>query len=169
MFIQDENIRIFPTIDRTTTDNFTSGTNWLTQYNICSIVNKLCGVNGFIISEQLPADDITPYEFNIQGFIISLKGFKTILNTYANSNHIYAKLKLDTSTSSHISDYKLLESDSIESNQFGGLELTDSISTSDGYTYLHIASKSSDSWVIPEDSKIKFKTDVLRIDDGVLE
>lgn len=87
-YIASNNIRIFPSSERT---GDKAGTNWLTEYNLSSIVNKLLGTKGFVITP----DDDSPIsegkaivEFNIGGYYVSttLEDIKTAIDS-TNDNY----------------------------------------------------------------------------------
>ena len=72
-YIKSSDIRIFPTSNRTESKQM--GTNWLTEYNIASIVNQLTGCNGFVTFpaygkkiENVASDSADEIKFNIGGY-----------------------------------------------------------------------------------------------------
>ena len=78
--IQSNNIRIFPSSGRaTTTQRY--GDNFVTEYNLSSIVNKLLAPysqnnnKGFVITTDPNASG--PFEFNINGYFVSVSGSGT--------------------------------------------------------------------------------------------
>lgn len=72
-YINKNLIRIFPTSERTAENR--AGTNWLTEYNIASIVNQLTGCNGFVTFpaygkkiENVTSKSEEEIKFNIGGY-----------------------------------------------------------------------------------------------------
>lgn len=87
-YINSRDIRIFPTSNRT--DSNQTGTNWLTEYNIASIVNQLTGCNGFVTFpaygkklEHIAPDSAEEIKFNIGGYYFetTVGAIETALNT----------------------------------------------------------------------------------------
>lgn len=71
-YVSQENIRIFPSSSRGVNSGH-FGDNFVTEYNLSSIVNKLLdpNINGFLITTDIKAD---PVEFNIGGYFVSVGG-----------------------------------------------------------------------------------------------
>ena len=87
--LPSSNVRIFPASNRST-ESQQFGTNFVTEYNLSSIINKLMyngevktvkfsfdektieyTVRGFLISDS---EDDNPFEFNIGGYFVSISG-----------------------------------------------------------------------------------------------
>lgn len=66
-FIKSLNIKVFPNTLRNT---FDPSSRLSTEYNLCSIINRLVDQESFIITQNI-ADNI--FQFNIKGYIISIK------------------------------------------------------------------------------------------------
>ena len=83
--VESNQIRIFPSSNRTAGNN---GTNFLTEYNLSSIVNKLlmpyngASSNGFLITTDINDDYI---EFNIGGYFVNVAK-SAIVNAINNSS-----------------------------------------------------------------------------------
>lgn len=75
-YIDGKNLRIFPATIRSASDR--AQDNWLTEFNLSSIINQLVGGNskGFVITES-PADG-SPFEFNIGGYYFKVSDIKNI-------------------------------------------------------------------------------------------
>lgn len=102
-YIVSDNIRIFPTSNRAAGNQ--SGTNWLTEHNIASIINQLVaedgsGKKGFVITENsdLGSWDKTTNNhitFNIEGYYVDT----TIGDIYSalgetENNKVYATITI---------------------------------------------------------------------------
>ena len=93
-YAASDRIRIFPSSSRT--QNGKIGTNWVTEYNLSSIVNKLLGCSGFVITPT-STDTLlgsynpetgdctykitpksTPFEFNINGYFVKIDSVEDI-------------------------------------------------------------------------------------------
>ena len=83
--VESNQIRIFPSSNRTAGNN---GTNFLTEYNLSSIVNKLlmpyngANSNGFLITTDINDNYI---EFNIGGYFVNVAK-SAIVNAINNSS-----------------------------------------------------------------------------------
>ncbi len=174
-YIAENEIRIFPTSERTAKDR--AGTNWLTEYNIASIVNQLTGCNGFVTFpvygkkiENVASDSADEIKFNIGGYYFetTVGAIETALNT-----------PIGSSTTSYI----VFEEDKDE-NRTATIRLADAPSTGDiSYRYLIGKDKGDDTTKgeklpslilydkagnIPRDSRLNLPGLVVKIDDGVL-
>ena len=177
-YVSSENIQIFPIANRGAKDPLGRLT---TEYNLTSILNKLLDVNGFVISWDNNSKNIV---FNLHGYLITAN-LTDIINDF--SDNIYAYIGI-TDYINGANDYekKFLA-------QLGGGDVSSEDTTIDDYgkyngvlfrsddikpsliskSYnLHLLTKVNNEWVIPEDSKIKFRTNEscrsISIDDGIL-
>lgn len=96
--LPSSNVRIFPASNRST-ESQQFGTNFVTEYNLSSIINKLMyngevktvnlglveeyTVRGFLISDS---EDDNPFEFNIGGYFVSISGETQTNNTDDNED-----------------------------------------------------------------------------------
>ena len=135
--VESNQIRIFPSSNRTAGNN---GTNFLTEYNLSSIVNKLlmpyngANNNGFLITTSLnAANDDEDIEFNIGGYFVSVTKSAIVnainnssgeTNTYQNfvsfnvsDNLVNAAIRVNSSTQSTDPSYIcMLGSDNVTSD-----------------------------------------------------
>lgn len=81
-YINGDQLNIFPVSNRTAQPY----DNWLTEFNLSSIINQLVGnQNGFVITEEVRAND--PIEFNIGGYYFRVAQASLIRNAAdGNSN-----------------------------------------------------------------------------------
>ena len=175
-FTGHNNFRIFPNSQTEAGD----GTEFVTEYNISSIVNKLIEEDGFVISSSFPADNGV-FQFNIQGYYIEVKNdvLTSILNELWNRRNNesederriatpfgYFKIEKVSST-----DFKIYAELRIYPDG-QGQESYNSIykhNTSDDANvkitpFWILRTSSGTSWKIPSVSRVKF-----HIDDGELE
>lgn len=83
-YVSQENIRIFPSSSRGVNSGH-FGDNFVTEYNLSSIVNKLLDpkISGFLITTDIKAN---PVEFNIGGYFVSVSGGWQVIVDAANGN-----------------------------------------------------------------------------------
>lgn len=160
-----------------------------TEYNLTSIVNRLIdtdndeGAKGFVITDSI-TNGTNEIEFNIKGYyfkvslseIISMAhtgAWYTVyaiikLNTYVDNVEKYIELSSFEQSSDNLDDIS-----GVFSGKFTGLKFDDSESSGDGEYSLPILELKNEEYIIPEESKLKFKTDAkhrsVYIDDGDLD
>lgn len=104
--VLSNNIRIFPSSNREATTN-QFGTNFVTEYNLSSIVNRLTrpDVDGFLISTDIVDEDGIPTkaEFNIGGYFIEVESWQDVID---------AALETDSSSSTSYQNFVTFSSDS---------------------------------------------------------
>lgn len=71
-YINGNQLNIFPISNRTSKPY----DNWLTEFNLSSIINQLIGNDGFVITEKVTADN--PIEFNIGGYYFKVNPASSI-------------------------------------------------------------------------------------------
>lgn len=196
-YISSNNISVFPTSGRPTHDPWGRLT---TEYNLTSLINTLLNVDGFVITDpggytnvasgvnDAGSNPITQgrFQFNIKGYIFTIFDISTLIEQFSNENAIYANLKIKIEDGSSIAQTAPLNGDndnklvyhmqSIEGGDEGdsyqGVKFT--TAKEEGYISLKILEKNGDNWYIPDESKIKFKTNKsgsqrsVTIDDGEL-
>ena len=182
-YVSSGNIQIFPIANRMIQDPLGRLT---TEYNLTSILNKLLDVDGFVVSWNEPN-----IIFNLHGYLITAN-LENIIGSF--SDNIYASITITdyTSTNTTNNNIKAYEEkflaqlngsdsgDGAQSQYTGVTFSSSSPNQTDGVYYLHLLTESDSnddsndtvSWVIPENSKIKFKTNEyhrsISIDDGIL-
>lgn len=69
-------LRVFPTSTRSGS-NIDIGTNFVTEYNLCNLLNQLLDTTGFVITpEIIQGTDLSEYfELNTEPFMFNVKGF----------------------------------------------------------------------------------------------
>lgn len=174
--VLSNSIRIFPSSGRSSDTN-RYGDNFVTEYNLSSIVNKLLqpGLSGFIISDSTGSDYDGVAEFNIQGYFISVDSWNNIINAatgattggdnYQNfvtfslngTNQIVATIRINSA--GELSYNNLVGSDGVSADS----------SNSDGTPYtLSLLRRNSpgSSWYLDQSSKLRLTN--FAIDDGML-
>lgn len=173
-YIDKDLIRIFPTSERTAEDR--AGTNWLTEYNIASIVNQLTGCNGFVTFpaygkkiENVASDSVDEIKFNIGGYY-----FETTVGAIEKA--------LNAPIGSSTTSYIVFTNE--DGNRKATIKLANAPSTGDiSYRYL-IGKDGGDDTTegeelpsltlydaagnIPQESRLNLPGLVVKVDDGVL-
>lgn len=174
--VLSNSIRIFPSSGRSSDTN-RYGDNFVTEYNLSSIVNKLLqpGLSGFIISDSTGSNYDGVAEFNIHGYFISVDSWNSIINAatgaatggnnYQNfvtfslkgANQIVATIRINSA--GELSYNNLVGSDGVsaDSSNSGGTP----------YTLSLLRRRSTGSnWYLDPSSKLRLTN--FAIDDGVL-
>ena len=151
-YINSSNIEVFPSARR-------GGTNpesrLFAESSVVSIVNKLIDTDGFVISTNLSED---PFEFNIQGYYFKVDSYTSIVSLGSGWTEVYGSVNLTES------DFPEINSDN-NSNKYTGVNFTN---TQPVGKYLKLLEKVNGTWVIPEESKIKFNVAINSIDGGII-
>lgn len=158
-YVSSEEITVFPSTRR-------SGypmSRVMSEANVVGIVNKFLDTDGFVITDFFSTDDGSTLDFNINGYYFSVdtsssSSFNTIISSLSN---VYAHITLETIPST---DYiELIGQD--DNDVFNGLGIDDS-STGGTYT-LKLLEKVGNNFVIPDESKFKFRDESVNfIVDG---
>lgn len=153
-----------------------------------SIKDENNNENNYIKSNDAGSNSITQgrFQFNIKGYIFTIFDINTLITQFSTENAIYANLKIKIEDGSSIAQTAPLNGDndnklvyhmqSIEggdnNGSYQGVTFT-STAKEEGYISLKILEKRSDEkWYIPDESKIKFRTNKsgsqrsVTIDDG---
>lgn len=177
MYLESDNIQIFPTSNRNSA--YQAQARLMTETNIINIVNRLVNKDSFIINHKGKSID-----FNIHGYWIHVPDINQVIisiqKEFPNATSIYAKIKIKTITADTSPEFKIIDGIDEEAADGGqiytGVEFVTTTSSSDNTGtpyYLHLLEKINSSWQIPEDSKVKFTTDAetrsVTIDDGDLD
>lgn len=110
-YVSGKNLRIFPASNRQAEGQ--QNNNWLTEFNISSLVNQFIGKNnGFVITEgewidtegayKINPED--PFEFNIAGYYFRVTKAKDIIDAFADPSTggaSYVKFEIDDTTSTY--------------------------------------------------------------------
>lgn len=185
--VESNSIRIFPSTDRGSNTNAYLD-NFVTEYNLSSIVNKLLkssGVSanterGFLITtDSISADDTI--EFNIAGYFISTTPSAIInsLNGGADTNTYENFVRFSVNGIRVIAEISIINNNATyQYSQIGGqdgVSLSDSESglTGDSVTiytlpifYVSGSEGSYEYVALCEESKLRFTN--INIDDGIL-
>lgn len=183
--VSSNSIRIFPASNRNiNTAHY--GTNFITEYNLSSVVNKLLlpvgNQTGFLISTSTGENLDGVAEFNIGGYYVTVDSWNTVVNaargtgstsgssfenfitfTYegsAESGTVYANAILRASVDNDTSYRFLAGQDGVSYN---AVATTGSGDTS---LKLPLLTYSSGSYSLSKDSRLKFVNFVL--DDGII-
>lgn len=151
--------------------------------------------NNYIVSNDAGSNSITKgrFQFNIKGYIFTIFGVEALIAQFSNEDAVYANLKIRIEEGSSITqtalnnDNKLVyRMQSIDGNDvkvddgindayydYQGVTFTNT-NMGNEYISLKILEKRDNGWYIPDESKIKFKTNKsgsqrsITIDDGEL-
>lgn len=177
MYLESDNIQIFPTSNRNS--DYQAQARLMTETNIINIVNRLVNKDSFIINHKGKSID-----FNIHGYWIHVTDINPVIlsiqQEFPDATSIYAKITINTTQSGTQPEFKIIDGIDKEAADGGqiytGVEFVTTTSSSDNTGtpyYLHLLEKINSSWQIPEDSRVKFTTDAetrsITIDDGDLD
>lgn len=170
-FISSSDINVFPSTRRTYPQEFSA--RLMTEAAIAQIINKLIEVDGFVISETVPltANDI--FEFNIYGYYFQVKNIQSVIESLTGSTSLYATIRINHTNDAFYELYVPTETG--DNPTFQGIKFTDgndnppTDTSTDIYKTLLLLQKSGDTWIIPNESKIKFRISAVgltEIDGG---
>ena len=181
VYISSDKISVFPCGNRS--DAYPNA-KLTTEFNLTNIINKLINVESFVINKEYKTNNIVnDLEFNIKGYYFKLdsSAVTTLVSQFSSSHSIYAIIKI---TDVESGDYSFKELQNIADgsghtldvgSEFQGLKF-DSASSSNTNEYsLKVLEKSGSTWIIPEGSKIRFKSiandnsRLIIVDDGELD
>lgn len=166
MNIASNKIKIFPSARR----NFSGDrfSRLMSESTLVSLINKLVDKDGFVITSEFSSN--SPLEFNIHGYYFRIEsdGISSLLS---NSSNVYATITLSEYTSNKGNAY--LELVCADTNDVcTGVEFSDTAQTGTNKYCLQLLTKENNTWVIPEDSKVKFKGESVipreLIDGGII-
>ena len=173
--INSDNITVFPSTRRAGSKPLSR---LMSEQAWAGIVNKLIDLEGFVISDSSTITDDTPLEFNLFGYYFRILNPVTSLGlgTTFTSGSVYAHIELVTSTASDNLQYEELFGQD-DNGKYTGLVINNSLNYSPQHQgivkTLKVAElSSSNSWVVPDDSKIRFSKDSLDlsvIDGGIIQ
>ena len=178
--LNSDKVFVFPTTTRAPID--AKNGQYITEYNMTSLINRLTNRAAFVISEDV--SDLSNFEFNMYGyyFKIDLSNFD-----FPTGNYIMAAVWIECTDSGMLRLYSDGSPD--DNNMYqclnitgfqGGLGSLHHISTSDFSKGLSPGSRSllelpileltaPNTYQIPSDSKIKFTQASIHMDDGDLD
>ena len=173
--ITSENITVFPSTRRAGSKPLSR---LMSEQALVGLVNKLIDLEGFVISDLETITDDSPLEFNLYGYYFSITNPATSLGlgTSYTSGGVYAHIELVTATADDSLEYQELFGQD-DGGKYTGLVIDNSLNYSPQHQgvvkTLKIAElSSSNSWVVPENSKIRFSKDSLDlsvIDGGIIQ
>lgn len=193
-YASSTNISVFPTVGR---PDYDPQGRLTTEYNLTSLLNNLLGVQGFVITNN--NEDVSnlesDFEFNIKGYIFRIHKIYDIISNFTNTNtdKIYASIELNIidGTSGTNTSNESINNQVVQSIRGEDMEITSNTKKFIGYTgvifdsnppsttttsktyWIQILEKRDGGWYIPDNSKVKFKTENngmrdITIDDGEL-
>ena len=167
MYIQSDNIKVFPTSKRD--DAQDRNARLTSEQNLISIVNRLADKRSFIIGDGLKVknNQITPGACNINGYWFNILNNIDIRNLNATNNQFLCfKITLTKSTLSQSLIFEELQNGDLD-GEYKGLEIVvvDSYKDSEDQNiyYLPIAQYTASGWksVNAVDNKIKYSGNSL--------
>lgn len=169
-YTTSNNVNVFPSTRRIYSQDFSA--RLMTESAISRIINKLVEVDGFVISNTVPTSAGDVFEFNIYGYYFQIKNILSVTAQLSSATKLYATIRINHTDNAFYELYVANEAGS--SSTFNGITFTDTGSTpndtsTDMYKTLLLLEKSGDTWIIPEQSKIKFNRSAIgltEIDGG---
>ena len=194
-YIASNSIHVFPTSKRSDSAGDTYS-RYFTEYAITNIINRLVNEDSFVITQSnsnasFNISALANLEFNIGGYYFNindqaLDGLPDLAGISSSNPYLVATAAIDTdaygcrsliSVSSDGTPTNAMDSLDDESSNFQGINFTSSATyvrssetngniTTYKLTLLHL--ESNGNYTIPLDSKVRFRTPTLTIDDGEL-
>ena len=173
-YLNSENVNVFPSTRRTYSQSAFS-TRLMTESAIARLINKLIDYEGFVISETIN-DDL--FELNLYGYYFQVTKLQEFITSNFNSDtNLYASVIIDPSGSPAYQElYVPAENSSVTT--FQGLIFTNdenpsvTLPTNGFLKTLKIAIKENSTWIIPDESRMKFNlrsVGLIEIDGGIIE
>ena len=178
-YVHSDDIQVFPSAKRVE-HTYVRDARLLSETNLVRLINELTDTDSFVISDDF---DGALFEFNIHGYYFKVKvdalnalGFSQ--GGYLVASIILTKLEED----SEISDFSVLNK-ADEDSMYHGVEFyrsdalpsdgsvqDDIIDGRDSKIYrLAIGEWNGEKWVVPFQSKLKFKSSSIKnIDGGII-
>lgn len=154
----------------------------LSEQSIVEITNKLIETEGFVITPDEDIDYENVYsnslEFNVFGYYFVINPMSSIVSQFNSSLNIYACINMEEVTDDTTYSYVELQGQDVNvgtaeepSYQYQGVYFLDTIPTTgtipDHYLLLCTRDSVNSQWIIPEESRIKFKNTIaLGVDGG---
>lgn len=173
-YLNSENVNVFPSTRRTYSQSAFS-TRLMTESAIARLINKLIDYEGFVISDTI---NNTLFEVNIYGYYFQIVNLSTFISSnFSSDSAIYASIIIDPSgLPSYQELYVPAENSSVTT--FQGLIFTNdgnpsvTLPTNGFLKTLKIAIKENSTWIIPDESRMKFNlrsVGLIEIDGGIIE
>lgn len=150
-YVNSSNIRIFPTSSRSTN----SGTNWVTENNLASILRSILSSNkSFVISDA----GESPFKFVINGYYVEVNGWDDLENNLSNgSNNSCTLINFVKDDKKITAQITIIKNNSDESFQY--LDGGDNKDLVGGGTLIPaepfvLAEYSGDAWKVPDTSRL---------------
>ena len=177
MNINSSSISVFPCANRG--QEYDLYSRLTSEYNLTNIINQLVDTDGFVISYEINGKGTL--SFNIHGYFFNVTDVNSIINgltTEATTEdttveNIYGVITLRTV--SNWTELGKVGAEIVdEDSSFTGIDFVASkpVDVSANTYYLHLLAKNGETWEVPQESKVKFRTEgnshSLIIDDGEL-
>lgn len=172
MNINSSSISVFPCANRG--QEYDLYSRLTSEYNLTNIINQLVDADGFVISYDSSGNTLS---FNIHGYFFNVTDVNSIINGLTTEDttveDIYGVITVRTT----VSNWTELGNVGIELDEnslFTGINFVASEPTdvSVNTYYLRLLTKNGETWEVPQESKVKFRTGgnshSLIIDDGEL-
>ena len=146
-------ITVFPSTKRGSTQR---SARLISEENLVNIINKLVDKDSFVVSTNDGLSSISPFMFNIHGYLFTVSALSNITTSFSSANEIYAYII--TETNDGYTELKGQDADS----QYNGVNFVSAISdfpaigATEHLYSLQILQKVSGSWVIPNASMVKY-------------
>ena len=175
--INSDNIVVFPTSHRGAKQR---SARLISESNLIGLANRLLDKDSFVISDSIVSSE--PFEFNIHGYYFKITSGTAMTNLASSigGNDIWATIELETTTTATLDTFVELKGSDEEVSggyEYGGVVFSDenlvlpTDTTNTTKFSLKILTKSGSTYVVPSDSKIKYKAskvfgDITTIDGG---
>lgn len=184
-YLESNNIMVFPSTTREA--SIASNGQYLTEYNLTNIINRLTDRAAFVISNSFNSSSNQDFEFNIYGYYFSIP--QTALNDlikenigtyviasikiYLESNHMITILGTDTDNSYEGLNIEFVSTLSDVKNLYASpndifKELLNSTENNPVIVSLPLFYYDGANASIPWQSKVAFNSGHIHIDDGEL-
>lgn len=162
MYLSSDKIKVFPSARRSDSVN-DPFSRLMSESTIASIINKLIDTEGFVITNTYTPNG--QLEFNIHGYYFNITNSTEIMTTYsgaADDTVLFASIILSVFSSPNDSNLKFEELKNYDNGSvYEGLIVNTTVptpATGEKVFKLAILKKVNGSWVIPQESQIKFYT-----------
>ena len=171
--IQSDNVQVFPSTRRS---NYQVSARLMSESSFANIVNRLIDTEGFVITSdedvaasQASSPTTTVFEFNIHGYYFKISDVPELFNEFSSATSVYAAITLDVPSVDSIY-YELQGQDNVVGNVslYSGVQFYSSAVTGTNIYCLKLFERqaTSSAWLVPQDSRIKFRLGVQGIDGG---
>lgn len=151
--IATDYIEVFPSVQRESVSSRS-----FTEKNVADLIYNFIdhNKNGFVITNEYVDND--PFEFNIKGYYFKVAKGNYITVPLNSETNIWAEITIAESTLNS-GYFELQGTDSGSPSSYTGVNFLSTPTGNENTYAILILSRAStsDSWSIPEDSKIRFK------------